>query len=143
MRNARPGIVFPLAAAVALAVAGASCSPSRSGRFPYDAAVVDRNDAPATLAPLRGHPVVLAAYAASMPDCRKRIERFVSLSDEFRDAPVRFVAVDISPREADKFPEVVPDRRGSVLFLKDGNGEVRRALKIDITPTTFLVFPDG
>jgi hypothetical protein len=30
-----------------------------------------------------------------------------------------------------------------VLFLNDRNDEVRRALKIDITPTTFLVFANG
>lgn len=34
-------------------------------------------------------------YAASMPDRRKRIEQFVTLSEAFRNAEVRFVAVDL------------------------------------------------
>jgi peroxiredoxin len=143
MWEERAGSILLSISLLALAAPVPSCSRPPPGAFPYDAAVVDLADAPGTLAPLRGRPVVLAAYAASMPDCRKRIERFVALSDAFPDAGVRFVAVDISPREADKFPEVVPDRRGNVQFLKDVSGEVRRALKIDITPTTFLVSSGG
>lgn len=120
-----------------------SCSRPRQGVFPYEASVVDRLDAPVTLASLRGSPVVFVTYAASMPDCRRRIERLVALSDEFRKSGIKFAAVDISPAHADKFPEVVPDYRGDVMFLKDRNGEAGRALKVDITPTTFLVSADG
>lgn len=145
MRSARPGSALLTASLVALALFGPSCSrpPRGPGAFPYDAGVVDLRDSPATLASLRSHPVVFAAYAASMPDCRKRIERFVALSDAYRNAEVRFVAVDRSPLEADKFPEAVPDHRGDVLFVKDRDGGVSRTLKIDITPTTFLVSADG
>ena len=143
MRSARPGSILMLLFALALTAPASSCSRPSPGTFPFDAAVADRHDAPATLSPLRGRPVVLAAYAASMPDCRERIERFVALSEAFPNAGVRFVALDISPRDADKFPEVVPDRRGEVQFFKDRNGEVGRALKVDITPTTFLVSADG
>jgi len=86
---------------------------------------------------------ILVAYVASMPDCRKRIERFVALSDLFRGTEIRFVAVDIGSLESDKFPELLPEDRGKVLFLNDRTDELRRALKIDITPTTFLVSANG
>ncbi len=78
-----------------------------------------------------------------MPDCRKRIERFVVLSDAFRNSEIRFVAVDIGSSESDKFRELLPQDRGNVLFLNDRNEEVMRALKIDITPTTVLVSGSG
>ena len=122
---------------------GSSCSTPPRGIFPYEAGVIDLRGEPASLALLRGRPVVFATYVASMPDCRKRIERFVDLSDAFRGAEVRFVAVDIGPPEAAKDSEALPEDRGNVLFLKDRNNEVTRALKIDITPTTFLVSADG
>jgi peroxiredoxin len=129
---------------VALAILVASCAPrSQPGKFPYDASVVDRQGTLTSFASLRGHPVVLVAYVASMPDCRKRIERFVALSDRFRSTEIRFLAVDIGSLESDKFPDLLPADRGKVLFLNDRNDEVRRALKIDITPTTFLVSADG
>lgn len=143
MRNTRIASILLPVAILPLTLLGYSCSRSPGGAFPYEAGVVDPRDAPASLEPLRGHPVVFAAYAASMPDCRKRIERFVVLSDAFRSADVRFVAVDISPMEAGRFPQALPDDRGNVQFLKDRNNEVSRALKIDITPTTFLVSVDG
>ncbi len=143
MRNARLGSILLLLPLLALTALAASCSRPSVGAFPYDAGVIDRRDAPTTLALLRGRPAVFAAYAASMPDCRKQIERFVALSEAFRGADVRFVAVDISPLEAEKFPQAVPDDPGNVLFLKDRNNEVSRALKLEITPTTFLVSADG
>ena len=77
---------------------GSSCSTPPRGIFPYEAGVIDLRGEPASLALLRGRPVVFATYVASMPDCRKRIERFVALSDAFRGAEVRFVAVDIRAR---------------------------------------------
>lgn len=137
-------VILPLVPLVALAILVASCAPrSQQGTFPYDASVVDRQGTRTSFASLRGHPIVLVAYVASMPDCRKRIERFVALSDRFRSTEIRFLAVDIGSLESDKFPDLLPADRGKVLFLNDRNDEVRRALKIDITPTTFLVSADG
>jgi len=129
---------------IALAILVASCAPrSQPGTFPFDAGVVDRQGSLTSLASLRGHPIVLVAYAASMPDCRKRIGRFVALSDRFRSTEIRFLAVDIGSLESDNFRDLLPEDRGKVLFLNDRYDEVRRALKIDITPTTFLVSADG
>ena len=136
--------ILPRVPRIVLAILVASCTPrSLPATFPYDASLVDRQGASTSFASLRGHPFVLVAYVASMPDCRKRIERFVALSLLFRDTGIRFVAVDIGSLESDKFPDLLPEDRGMVLFLNDRNDEVRRALKIDITPTTFLVSADG
>lgn len=136
--------ILPLVPLVVSAILVASCAPrSHPGTFPYDAGVVDRQGTRTSFASLRGHPIVLVAYVASMPDCRKRIERFVALSDMFRSTEIRFIAVDIGSLESDKFPNLLPEDRGKVLFLNDRTDEVRRALKIDITPTTFLVSANG
>ena len=143
MRIARAGSMHLLLFLVALTPLAPSCSRPSPGTFPYDAGVVDRQDSPATLVPLRGHPVVFVAYAASMPDCRKRIGHLVALSDAYPSAGIRFVAFDVNRAAADKFAEAVPEYRGNVLFLKERSDEVSRALKIGITPTTFLVSADG
>ncbi len=143
MRNPRGGHVAFLLCVFLFAAPISSCSRSAPAGFPYDAEVVDLKDAPTTLASLRGHPVVFAAYAASMPDCRKRIEGLVALSDAFRNDEVRFVAVDVSPPDAGKFPKAVPEDRGYVLFLEDRYKEVTRAMKLDVIPTTFLVSSEG
>jgi hypothetical protein len=144
VRNVLTGsILFLVSILLSSALSVVSCSRPPRGAFPYDVGVTDPRDNPASLAPLRGHPVVFATYVASMPDCRKRIERIVALSDAFRGADVRFVAVDIEPGEPGMFPDTLPNDRGNVLFLKDRNNEVKRALKIDITPTTFLVTAGG
>jgi hypothetical protein len=87
--------------------------------------------------------MIVVTYVAAMPDCQERIRRFVSLSESFQSTRVRFVAVDISIGPPKGFPEVLPPDRGNVRFFDDRNGDVRRALKIDITPTTFLVSADG
>lgn len=121
----------------------ASCSRSVPGTFPYDAAVVDPKGVHSTLTSVHGVPMVVVAYVASMPDCRERIRRFVALSDGFRIPRLRFVAVDIGIGPPAKFPEVLPPDRGNVQFFDDRDGDVRRALRIDITPTTFLVSADG
>ena len=140
----RKSTISPRVPLVVLAMLVASCAPrSLPGTFPYDTSVVDRQGIRTSFASLRGHPIVLVAYAASMPDCRKRIERFVALSDMFRSTEIRFVAVDIDSLESDKFPDLLPEDRGEVMFLNDRRNEVRRALKIDITPTTFLVSAAG
>ncbi len=143
MRKFRIGSILFLLFVLPLTLSGVSCSRSPGVVFPYDTGVIDPRDDPASLAPLRGRPFVFATYVASMPDCRKRIERFVALSKAFRGTEVRFVAVDIGLPEADKVSETLPEDQGNVLFLKDRNNEVRRALKIVITPTTFLVSADG
>lgn len=143
MRHIRIGSILSLVLVLSLGLSGVSCSRSPGGAFPYDAGVTDLRDAPASLAPLRGRPIVVATFVASMPDCRKRIERFVALSESFRSSAVRFVAVDIGMREMGDLPEFLPEDRGTVLFLVDRDNEVKRALKIDITPTTFLVSADG
>ncbi len=131
--------------AILLLVAWVTVSCSRSGRgtFPYDAAMTDVHGAPAKLAPLRGLPVVVVAYVASMPDCRERIRQFVSLSRSLRNPALRFVAIDIGFGAEDKFPDVLPEDRGNVLFLHDRSQEFRKALRIDITPTTFFVSSGG
>jgi len=143
VRNAWIGSILFLVSILLLTLTGVSCSRPPRGVFPYDAGVIDLRDDPASLAPLRGRPVVFVTYVASMPDCRKRIERFVALSNAFRGTEVRFVAVDIGLPEAAKVSETLPEDQGNVLFLKDRNTEVRRTLKIVITPTTFLVSADG
>ncbi len=54
MRNARAGHIVFLPLLFLLAALAPSCSRTTLGRFPYEAAVVDLRDVPATLAPLRG-----------------------------------------------------------------------------------------
>ena len=85
--------ILPLVPLVVSAILVASCARSHPGTFPYDARMVDRQGSRTSLASLRGHPIVFVAYVASMPDCRKRIERFVALSGLFRSTEIRFVAV--------------------------------------------------
>jgi peroxiredoxin len=111
--------------------------------FPYDAPVVDKEDRSTSLETLRNHPIVVVAYVASMPDCRKGIERFVTLSDSFKKMDVKFLSVDVSPMEAKKFPAAIPANTGNVLFMKDIKGRIRSALKVGLIPTTFFVSRDG
>ncbi len=113
------------------------------GIFPYDAPVVDRGDRPASLGGLRDHPLVVVAYAASMPDCRKEIGRFIALAGSFHDREVKFLAIDISPLEAKRFPGMIPADAGNVLFFKDIKGRIRQTLKVELIPTTFLVSRNG
>lgn len=138
----RGGVTSALLLPIMMLLA-ASCFRSVPETFPYDAAAVDLRGAPATLAPLRGFPMVVVAYVASMPDCRERIRRFVLLSESFRASEIRFVAVDIGFGQGDRFPDVLPEDRGNVLFLNDRSRELGKALRIDVTPTTFLVLPGG
>jgi hypothetical protein len=139
----RTRVGLPSALLLCVSLLAGSCSRSVPGIFPYNARVVDRQGVLTSLASLRGSPVVFVAYVASMPDCRERIRRLVALSDALRNSDVRFAAVDIGFGQGDNFPDVLPDDRGNVLFLNDRYQELRRELKIDITPTTFLVSPGG
>lgn len=118
---------------------------ARGGKvyFPYDAQVFGLDGKVANLETLRGRPFVAVTYVASMPDCRKRIERFVALSDFFKEGEIRFVAVDISPMEAEMFPGAFPEYKGSAQFYKDRIGTVARMLKVDLVPSTFFFSPGG
>ncbi|MCL5883945.1 MAG: TlpA family protein disulfide reductase [Deltaproteobacteria bacterium] len=118
---------------------------ARDGRvsFPFDAQVSDLEGRVLKLETLRGRPFVAVTYVPSMPDCRKRIERFVALSDFFKEGDIRFVAVDIRPSEAEMFPGAFPEYKGSVRFYKDRTGTVARILKVDLVPSTFFVSSGG
>ncbi len=120
-----------------------ACTAPKKAVFPFDAPMVDKEDKSTSLESLRGRPLVVVAYAASMPDCRRRIEKFVELSEAFGNREVTFVAIDISPIEAKQFPDVVSVRAGNALFVKDVEGAAGRALKVDLIPTTFFVSRKG
>lgn len=120
-----------------------ACARDGKVHFPYDARVSDLEGRVTNLETLRGRPFVAVTYVASMPDCRKRIERFVALSDFFKEGDIRFVAVDIRPMDTEKFPGAFPEYKGSAQFYKDRIGTVAGKLKVDLVPSTFFVSPGG
>ncbi|NIS78377.1 MAG: redoxin domain-containing protein [Deltaproteobacteria bacterium] len=111
--------------------------------MPFHLKVVDSAGKETTLENLRGRKVVLVVYTSSMSDCKRHLERFVTLSEDFMGEDVLFSIVDITPLGYEEFLSNLPDNKGNAIFRKDLDGNIARILDVIFLPTTFFISEEG
>lgn len=96
------------------------------------------------LATLRGKPVLVTFWATSCPGCVKEIPHLIELYQEFEPQGLQLVAVAMSYDPPDHVLTMRDARRIPYPIALDIQGEAARAFgDVRLTPTSFLIAPDG
>ena len=97
-----------------------------------------------SLGDLRGQPVIVAFWATSCPECVKEIPYFRALHDDFNDQGLEIIAVAMEYDPESQVRAMADDRDMNYTVVLDRDGSIARAFgDIRLTPTTFLIGPDG
>lgn len=100
--------------------------------------------APTRLADLRGHPVLLTFWATSCPGCIEEIPLLVELHNTYGPRGLKVIGVAMS---YDPEPQVRSLRERMAIpypIALDRDGAASAAMgKVRLTPTTFLLDPQG
>lgn len=96
------------------------------------------------LAELRGRPVLVTFWATSCPGCVKEIPHLIELHQEFGPRGLQLVAVAMSYDPPDHVLAMRDARQIPYPIALDIKGEAARAFgDVRLTPTSFLIAPDG
>ncbi len=96
------------------------------------------------LAELRGKPVLVTFWATSCPGCVKEIPHLIELYQEFGPRGLQLVAVAMSYDPPDHVLAMRDTRQIPYPIALDIKGEAARAFgDVRLTPTSFLIAPDG
>lgn len=96
------------------------------------------------LAGLRGNPVLVTFWATSCRSCVKEIPHIIALHDEFGPAGLHIFGVAMAYDPPNHVLEFTRSRELPYRIALDIDGEVARAFgDVMLTPTTFLIGPDG
>jgi len=97
-----------------------------------------------SLASLRGKPLLLTFWATSCPGCIKEMPHLIKLYDELSPQGLEIIGIAMS---YDKPSNVLSMRKARNIpypVVLDINGDAARAFgNVRITPTSFLIAPDG
>jgi peroxiredoxin len=128
---------FALSLAAALAACGQESTPPDAPLHLLDAA-------PTRLAALRGQPVLLTFWATSCPGCIEEIPLLVELHNTYGPRGLKVIGVAMS---YDPEPQVRALRERMAIpypIALDRDGAASEAMgKVRLTPTTFLLDPQG
>lgn len=103
---------------------------------------IDGNEV--NLAELRGKPVLVTFWATSCPGCVKEIPHLIELHQEFGPRGLQLVAVAMSYDPPDHVLAMRDARQIPYPIALDIKGEAARAFgDVRLTPTSFLIAPDG
>ena len=96
------------------------------------------------LSDLRGQPTVVAFWATTCASCVEEIPHFKDLYAEFADQGFEIIAVAMEYDPPEQVRAMVDDRELPYRVVLDRDGSIARAFgEIRLTPTTFLIGPDG
>ncbi|MDV3237254.1 MAG: TlpA family protein disulfide reductase [Gammaproteobacteria bacterium] len=96
------------------------------------------------LSELRGRPVLVTFWATSCPGCVKEIPHLIELHQEFGPRGLQLVAVAMSYDPPDHVLAMRDARQIPYPIALDIKGEAARAFgDVRLTPTSFLIAPDG
>lgn len=96
------------------------------------------------LAQLRGKPVLVTFWATSCPGCVKEIPHLIDLYREFAPQGLQLVAVAMSYDPPDHVLAMRDTRQIPYPIALDITGDAARAFgDVRLTPTSFLIAPDG
>ncbi|SEO96098.1 peroxiredoxin family protein [Aquisalimonas asiatica] len=97
-----------------------------------------------TLEELRGKPVIVAFWATTCSECVSEIPHFKALYEEYSDQGLELIAVAMEYDPESQVRAMVEDRDIPYTVALDRDGSIARAFgDVRLTPTTFLVSPDG
>jgi peroxiredoxin len=97
-----------------------------------------------TMASLRGNPVLVTFWATTCPGCIKEMPHLVNLYHELRHSGFEIIGVAMAYDPPNQVMEMVERRKIPYPITLDIDGSLARAFNyVTLTPTSFLVAPDG
>ncbi|MEJ2093947.1 MAG: TlpA disulfide reductase family protein [Gammaproteobacteria bacterium] len=97
-----------------------------------------------TMASLRGNPVLVTFWATTCPGCIKEMPHLVDLYHELRHSGFEIIGVAMAYDPPNQVVEMVERRKIPYPITLDIDGSLARAFNyVTLTPTSFLVAPDG
>jgi len=99
---------------------------------------------PLTLQSLKGKPVLVTFWATSCTGCIKEIPHLIELHNKLSAKGLTIIGVTMAYDPPNHVTELVKRRKLPYTIAMDIDGSVSRAFgNIKLTPTTFLISPDG
>ena len=96
------------------------------------------------LSDFRGQPTIVAFRATTCASCVEEIPHFKDLHAEFADQGFEIIAVAMEYDPPEQVRAMAEDRELPYRVVLDRDGSIARAFgEIRLTPTTFLIGPDG
>ncbi|MBI5460964.1 MAG: TlpA family protein disulfide reductase [Gammaproteobacteria bacterium] len=96
------------------------------------------------LAALRGKPVLVTFWATSCPGCVKEIPHLIDLHREFAPQGLHMLAIAMSYDPPNHVIAMRDARKMPYPIALDIDGSAARAFgDVNLTPTSFLIAPDG
>ncbi|WP_126456656.1 peroxiredoxin family protein [Sulfuriflexus mobilis] len=93
---------------------------------------------------LRGRPVLITFWATTCPGCIKEMPHLVELHNDYSQQGFKLIGISMPYDPPNQVYELVKRRGLPYTIALDINGEATRAFgDIRLTPTTFLIAPDG
>lgn len=97
-----------------------------------------------TMASLRGNPVLVTFWATTCPGCIREMPHLVDMYHKLRHSGFEIIGVAMAYDPPNQVLEVVERRRIPYPITLDIDGSLARAFNyVTLTPTSFLVAPDG
>ncbi|MDZ7736705.1 MAG: TlpA disulfide reductase family protein [Gammaproteobacteria bacterium] len=129
-------IIMAAAAALWLAPAGLGQAPAVTLKT-IDGEAVE-------LGELRGRPVLVTFWATTCQSCMKEIPHLIELHETYHDRGLSIIGVAMSYDPPDQVIEFTETHGLPYRIALDVEGDVARAFDdVMLTPTTFLIAPDG
>lgn len=96
------------------------------------------------LGDLRGKPVLVTFWATTCPGCMKEIPHLIELHEDFHERGLEIFGVAMAYDPPNQVVEFADSRSLPYRIALDIEGKVARAFgDVMLTPTTFLIAPDG
>ncbi|MCK4742343.1 MAG: TlpA family protein disulfide reductase [Sulfuriflexus sp.] len=118
-------------------------SPAGIGTAP-ELKFITLDNKPLTLQSLKGKPVLITFWATSCTGCIKEIPHLVELHNKLAKKGLTIIGVSMAYDPPNHVTEFVNRRKLPYRIAMDIDGSASRAFGgIKLTPTTFLISPDG
>lgn len=141
--NRKDKFIAAFAAAVIIAAAGLWLAPAGLARAP-DITLTTLDGRNLHLSELKGKPVLVTFWATTCVTCVKEIPELVALHEEFAPAGLSIIGIAMQYDPPNQVLELAQSRRLPYVIAIDIDGSAARAFgEVTLTPTTFLIAPDG
>lgn len=140
----RDGIISGFAIVLILAVAYIWFSPAGLQAAPPLKANALNMQRSIDLAQLRGRPVLVTFWATSCVGCVKEMPHLIELYHKFQPKGFEIVSVAMSYDRPDHILTMAKQKQIPYPIIYDGTSQIARDFgEIQLTPTNFLINPDG
>jgi len=118
-------------------------SPSPPDLAP-DIGMTDLNGQKITLKQLQGHPVLVTFWATDCPTCIKEIPSLIKLYQDYHPQGLEIIAVTMYYDPPSHVVEMTTIKKIPYRVVLDLRARIAQAFgQVTLTPTTFLISPDG